>query len=362
MAVDVSVRPPRLPCWLGEPFVPLLASGVGSSGTCRAAIKTTRSFKAIPPVRLSFVRAPAASRARGVGSSFIRPWSGGGQLEADPQAVPGGDALAVSPRAARWSCRPRSALAAVSRMLPASGKYARMKTRSRRWGAPTSEARRLVQFASYPSAARSPSTRPRPLLRRAATFSTTTSFGRSTRMPSAMVSQSPLRVPYAMRNAGPAAGETDVLAGKPGTQDVDRIELVPVDVADVAEVRDSRMTLPAACSRAGRCRPPMRASTEHLLRPPCPGRRSRCRGSRGEALAWRVVHTLFTQAKIAAGHRSPKLALQYWAGRLTAPLSGRRILASVRVLVDGILRGRCIELAAMGQDRRIITPGRAEEI
>jgi len=60
-------------------------------------------------------------------------------------------------------------------------------------------------------------------------------------MPSAMVSQSPLRVPYAMRNAGSTAGETDVLAGEPGTQYVDRLDLVPVDPADVAEIRYARM-------------------------------------------------------------------------------------------------------------------------
>ena len=43
-----------------------------------------------------------------------------------------------------------------------------------------------------------------------------TTLGRSTRMPVWMVSQSPLRVPYLMLNAGSAAGVTDVLARKSG--------------------------------------------------------------------------------------------------------------------------------------------------
>lgn len=119
-----------------------------------------------------------------------------------------------------------------------------MKTRSRRCAAPTSEARMLVQFVSYPSAAKSPSTRLSPRLRSAATFSRKTSFGRRTRMPSAMVSQSPLRVPYAMRNAGSTAGEANVLAGEASAQQVDRLDRRPIECADVAEVRDVRMVLP----------------------------------------------------------------------------------------------------------------------
>ena len=60
-------------------------------------------------------------------------------------------------------------------------------------------------------------------------------------MPSAMVSQSPLRVPYAMRNAGPTAGETDVLAGEPSAEYVHWNDLPPVDVVDVTEVRHGWM-------------------------------------------------------------------------------------------------------------------------
>jgi len=62
-----------------------------------------------------------------------------------------------------------------------------------------------------------------------------------------MVSQSPLRVPYAMRNAGPSTGVADVLAGKASAQNVYRIDLAPVDAADVTEVRDVRMM----CSQQG---------------------------------------------------------------------------------------------------------------
>ena len=58
-------------------------------------------------------------------------------------------------------------------------------------------------------------------------------------MPSAMVSQSPLRVPYAMRNAGPTAGETDVLAGEASAQHPYTFEFVPVDAPNVAMVRDA---------------------------------------------------------------------------------------------------------------------------
>jgi len=61
-------------------------------------------------------------------------------------------------------------------------------------------------------------------------------------MPSAMVSQSPLRVPYAMRNAGSTAGEADVLAGEPGAQHVHRIDLPPVHSCQITDVGDSGMT------------------------------------------------------------------------------------------------------------------------
>lgn len=60
-------------------------------------------------------------------------------------------------------------------------------------------------------------------------------------MPSAMVSQSPLRVPCAMRNASPAAGVTDVLAREPRADDVHRFDLLPVELGQVSEVRDVRM-------------------------------------------------------------------------------------------------------------------------
>ena len=50
------------------------------------------------------------------------------------------------------------------------------------------------------------------------------------------MSQRPLRVPYAMRNAGSTAGEADVLTGETGAQHVDWIDLTPVDLVDIAEV------------------------------------------------------------------------------------------------------------------------------
>ena len=52
-----------------------------------------------------------------------------------------------------------------------------------------------------------------------------------------MVSQSPLRVPYAMRNAGPAAGVANVLTREASGNDVHRFESSPVDPGDVADVR-----------------------------------------------------------------------------------------------------------------------------
>lgn len=61
-------------------------------------------------------------------------------------------------------------------------------------------------------------------------------------MPLAMVSQSPLRVPYAMRNAGSTAGEADVLAGEASAQHVHRIDLLPVHSGQITEIGDSGMT------------------------------------------------------------------------------------------------------------------------
>ena len=104
-----------------------------------------------------------------------------------------------------------------------------MNTRSLRCGAPTAEAGRLIHVASYPSSAKSPSTRSRPRRRIAATFSTNTSFGRSWRRPAAIVSQSPLLVSYAMCNAGPMASEADVLTWEASTHHVDWIDQAPID-------------------------------------------------------------------------------------------------------------------------------------
>jgi len=200
--------------------VPSVARGVGRS-CCRqlAANSTTRSFSAIPPL-LRFGLAPVASRARGVGKRRTTRSLEGGCLQVGPPISAGDLRPSASIRSALTSCRPCSASATARMSSIPPGWQARMKMRSLRWAAPTSEARRLVQLASYPSVARSPSTRPSPRLRSAATFSRKTSLGRRTRSPSAMVSQSPLRVPYAMRNAGPTAGETDVLAWETGAQHV----------------------------------------------------------------------------------------------------------------------------------------------
>ncbi|CAM3403695.1 hypothetical protein KIPE111705_06805 [Kibdelosporangium persicum] len=70
-----------------------------------------------------------------------------------------------------------------------------------------SAARTLRQSASYPASARSPSTRWSPPARQrsAATFSSTTSAGRSTRMPATMSVHRPLRVPFSMPTRRPAA-------------------------------------------------------------------------------------------------------------------------------------------------------------
>jgi len=70
-----------------------------------------------------------------------------------------------------------------------------------------SAARTLRQSASYPASARSPSTRwrPPPFQRSAATFSTTTSAGRSTRTPATMSVHSPLRAPFSIPARRPAA-------------------------------------------------------------------------------------------------------------------------------------------------------------
>jgi len=58
---------------------------------------------------------------------------------------------------------------------------ARTNTRSRRWGAPASDARNTAHSASNPSAAKSPRTRPNSIERSPATFSTNTMRGRTTR-------------------------------------------------------------------------------------------------------------------------------------------------------------------------------------
>lgn len=105
----------------------------------------------------------------------------------------------------RPSCRPSPWVWAVvpplgrpCRPVSSPGRVASAattKTRSRRWGAPTSDARTHVQDPMYPSAARSEVTRSSPRTRRAAAFSNTTTRGRTTRMASAMSNHNPLRFP-----------------------------------------------------------------------------------------------------------------------------------------------------------------------
>lgn len=132
MSSDVSVRSPRLPRCFGEPFVPSLARGVGRSLICCwPASITIASLSARPPV-VRFDRAPCASRARGVGSSVVTRSRPGGFRQVHPPASADGLWLVACPPLALLSCRPCSALGAASRMLLASGRWARIKTRSRR--------------------------------------------------------------------------------------------------------------------------------------------------------------------------------------------------------------------------------------
>jgi hypothetical protein len=70
-----------------------------------------------------------------------------------------------------------------------------MNSRSRRWGAPASDARNTPHSASNPSAARSPSTTPSPREARAATFSTNTNEGRTSPTIRENSDQSPDRSP-----------------------------------------------------------------------------------------------------------------------------------------------------------------------
>ena len=70
-----------------------------------------------------------------------------------------------------------------------------MNILSRRCGAPTSAARRVVHCASNPAWARSARTRSSPRVRRRPTFSTTTSSGRTSPMARANENQSRLRRP-----------------------------------------------------------------------------------------------------------------------------------------------------------------------
>ena len=74
-------------------------------------------------------------------------------------------------------------------------RHATMKSLSLRCGAPTSEARTHVQTASYPLWESSPRTSPSPRAARAATFSTTTIRGASSRTIRANSNHRPLRAP-----------------------------------------------------------------------------------------------------------------------------------------------------------------------
>jgi hypothetical protein len=81
--------------------------------------------------------------------------------------------------------------------------WARMKTRSRLWGAPTSDARNTPHSASNPSEARSPRTTSMPRTRRAETFSTKTNSGPTSPMIRANSDQRPERFPV-MPSRSPA--------------------------------------------------------------------------------------------------------------------------------------------------------------
>lgn len=112
-----------------------------------------------------------------------------------------------SRRSDRWRCRrARSGWAATPADRREHGQASR-NTHSRRCGAPISSARTLRHAASYPAVARSPSRRPRPppRHRRAATFSTMSSRGRTTRTPTSTSAHSPLRSPFSTPALLPAA-------------------------------------------------------------------------------------------------------------------------------------------------------------
>jgi len=112
-----------------------------------------------------------------------------------------------STRSGRLMCRRARSASAAGSAGPSERGQASRNTRSRRCGAPTSSAQTLRHDESYPVAARSPSTRPRPppRHRRAATFSTTSSWGRTTRTAPSTSVHSPLRSPFSTPALRPAA-------------------------------------------------------------------------------------------------------------------------------------------------------------
>ena len=138
------------------------AGGLASPGSTGPAARAARD-----PVRR---RTPTAV---GVGSSAV---AATGRLDQVGQAVLVAGAFAVTGARCRQRRHPRRC---------GRRRVASRNSRSRRWAAPMSDARRHIQLVSYPIAARSAWTTSSPRRRRAATFSTKTSCGRSTRTASA---------------------------------------------------------------------------------------------------------------------------------------------------------------------------------
>jgi hypothetical protein len=102
-----------------------------------------------------------------------------------------------------------------------------------RGGAPASLARTQRQIASYPASARSASTRSRPRVRRAATFSASTSRGCRTRTASAACAQMTLRVPPVR----PALLPAQLMSWQePGGEHVHRGHPRPVGDGDTAQM------------------------------------------------------------------------------------------------------------------------------
>ena len=145
----------------------------------------------------AFPQAPTRSILAGIPSTTL---AGMGSFEKE----------CTSPAGARLCancCRQHS----TRRSCEVSGRKAAIQTRSRIWAAPRSAACMQFQIASYPSAAKSPSTRanhaPRPPESSSETFSTTATPGRTSPIIRAKCVQRPERSP-SMPSRSPASDKS----------------------------------------------------------------------------------------------------------------------------------------------------------